>query len=135
MVLSGPPALKHAPVFRYSRFLRPMYEKVCDTELELMALMREPVDWLGSWYRYRRRDDMAGHPNSTKDMSFDAFVQAYCAGEKPSYADVGDQAKFLRPHPSGCAVKHLFAYESQNEWLAFLHEKLGQFAALPVVNA
>lgn len=135
MVLSGPPALKHAPVFRYSRFLRPMYEKVCGAELELMALMREPVDWLGSWYRYRRRPQMRGQLNSTHDISFDAFVEAYCQKERPSFADVGDQAKFLRPHPSGCAVKFLFAYEARTEWQDFLALRLGGLPDIPVLNA
>lgn len=49
LVMSQPPELKHAPLYRYNRFIRPMYEKVCDAELEVMAVMREPVSWLGSW--------------------------------------------------------------------------------------
>ena len=42
----------------------------------VVALMREPVDWLGSWYRYRQRDGMARPQNSTREISFDAFVRA-----------------------------------------------------------
>ena len=48
MVISDPPMLKHAPVYRYNRFIRPMFLKICDAELELMAVMREPISWLGS---------------------------------------------------------------------------------------
>ena len=71
MVISEPPMLKHAPVYRYNRFIRPMFLKVCDAELELMAVMREPISWLGSWYRYRRRPFMQGKPNATFDVTFD----------------------------------------------------------------
>ena len=77
MVISNPPDLKHAPVYRYNRFIRPMFEKVCGTKLETLAVMRHPVDWLGSWYRYRRRPFMKGRPNSTHEVTFDEFVRAY----------------------------------------------------------
>lgn len=55
MIISGPPMLKHAPVYRYNRFIRPMFQQLCDVEMELMAVMREPISWLGSWSRYRQR--------------------------------------------------------------------------------
>ena len=80
MVVTDPPELKHAPVYRYNRFFRPMFEKVCDVEMELLAVMREPVSWLGSWYRYRQRPFMKGKPNATHDLSFDDFVQGYMQG-------------------------------------------------------
>jgi len=98
MVISDPPMLKHAPVYRYNRFIRPMYQNVCGVELELVAVMREPVSWLGSWYRYRQRPFMAGKPNSTAAISFDDFVLAYMKGKKPGFADVGSQAKALSQH-------------------------------------
>ncbi len=52
LVISEPPMLKHAPVYRYNRFVRPMFLNVCDTELEVMAVMREPIGYLGGWWRY-----------------------------------------------------------------------------------
>ena len=51
LVITDPPLLKHAPVYRYNRFIRPMFVNVCNAEMELMAVMREPVSWLSSWYR------------------------------------------------------------------------------------
>jgi hypothetical protein len=124
MVISEPPMLKHAPVYRYNRFIRPMFLKVCDTELELMAVMREPVSWLGSWYRYRRRPFMEGKPNSTHDVSFDDFVLAYMKGDKPGYADVGSQANFMKSQPNGTGITHFFRYEDQPRLRAFLEERL-----------
>ena len=58
LVINNSPLLKHAPVYRYNRFIRPMFLNVCDAEMELMAVMREPVSWLSSWYRYRQRPFM-----------------------------------------------------------------------------
>lgn len=125
MVISNPPELKHAPIYRYNRFFRPMFEKACKEEnMETVAVMREPISWLGSWYRYRRRDSMKGQAKSTHDMSFDDFVEAYCQGKRPPFANVGSQAKFLEPRPNGTSVTHLFRYEDQPRLLEFLERRL-----------
>lgn len=124
MTLSDPPELKHAPVYRYNRFLRPMFKNVCGVELELMAVMREPISWLGSWYRYRQRPFMDGKPNSTRGISFDEFVLAYMKGSRPSFAEVGNQANFMRAQPNGTAITHYFRYENLPRLTAFLEERL-----------
>jgi len=125
MIVTDPPELKHAPVFRYNRFFRPALEKFIGAPLDVLAVMREPVDWLGSWYRYRRRPFMQGQRKSTHDLSFDAFVDAYTRGEKPPFANVGSQAKFLEPQKNGTAVTHLFRYEDQTGLQQFLQDRLG----------
>lgn len=124
LVISDPPELKHTPLYRYNRWIRPMYEKVCSAELEIAAVMREPVSWLGSWYRYRQRPALDGNPNSTKGISFEDFLHGYCKGKPPAYANVGSQAKFLEPQPNGCKVSHLFRYEDQDALKAFLEQRL-----------
>lgn len=125
MVISEPPMLKHAPVYRYNRFIRPMFERVCDVELELMAVMREPVSWLGSWYRYRQRPFMEGKPNSTHGISFDDFVLACMKGSKPGFADVGSQFQFMKSQPNGTGITHFFRYEDQPRLQSFLQDRLG----------
>jgi hypothetical protein len=124
LVVSNPPELKHAPVFRYNRFFRPMLEKFIDEKLDVMAVIREPISWLGSWYRYRRRDFMKGMPNATHDISFDGFIEAYMRGDKPGFANVGSQAKFLEPAGNGTAATHVFRYEDQAGIIAFLERRL-----------
>jgi hypothetical protein len=134
MVVSDPPELKHAPVYRYNRFFRPMFEKACKAELETFAVMREPISWLGSWYRDRQRPFLDGKPNSTAEMSFDDFVLAYLRGDKPPFANVGSQAKFLEPRPNGTKVDFLFRYEDFAGWTGFLHDRLGGEIAFEQVN-
>lgn len=130
-----PPELKHAPLYRYNRFFRPMFEKACLTDtIETLAVMREPVSWLGSWYRFRRRPFMKGKPQATFDVSFDEFVSAYIQGDTPGFANVGSQAKFLEPRPNGTAVTHLFRYEDQPGLLHFLQERLDMQIELPRSN-
>ena len=134
IVVADPPELKHAPVYRYNRFFRPMFEKVCKAQMETVAVMREPVSWLGSWYRYRRRPFMKGKPNATHDISFDQFVQAYVQGNQPGYANVGSQAKFLEPRPNGTSVTHMFCYETPQTLLDFLAQRLGHVPELKREN-
>jgi len=69
MSVSDPPELKHAPVYRYNRFFRPMFEKACKAEMETFAMMQEPISWLGSWYKYRQRPFLYGSPKSTAQIS------------------------------------------------------------------
>lgn len=125
MSIQDPPDLKHAPVYRYNRFIRPMLEKFGATDMETVAVMREPVDWLGSWYRYRRRAFMAGHRNSTDQISFDQFITGWMEDNPPPFAYVGSQAKFLEQRRNGTGVTHLFRYEDQAGLRAFLQERLG----------
>lgn len=134
MAILNPPELKHAPVYRYNRFFRPMFEKMGANDMETLAVMREPVSWLSSWYRYRQRPFMAGKPNSTEGLSFDDFVDGYCKGNRPGFADVGSQAKFLEPRPNGTRVTHLFRYEDQGRLIGFLEERLSVTLDLPREN-
>ncbi|WP_425098322.1 gamma-glutamyl kinase [Tropicibacter sp. S64] len=134
MTVLDPPELKHAPVYRYNRFFRPMYEKMGAPDMELLAVVREPVSWLGSWYRYRQRGFLEGKPTSTRGMSFDDFCQAYARDDRPAFANVGSQAKFIEPRPNGVSVTHLFRYENQSGLIDFLQDRLDIAIDLPREN-
>lgn len=125
MTILDPPHLKHAPLYRYNRFVRPLLETAGGAQMETLAVIREPVSWLGSWYRYRRRPFMDGRPNSTAEVSFDAFVAEYLKGKPAPFAAVGSQAKFVEPQSNGLRVDHLFRYEEPDRLQAFLAKRLG----------
>lgn len=124
VVIRDPPELKHAPLFRYNRYFRPALERFAGGPLDIVAVMREPVEWLGSWYRYRSRPAIAGQPNSTRDITFDEFVRAYLRRPQPAFANVGSQAKFLEPLKNGTAVTHLFRHADSRGLDAFLESRL-----------
>ena len=134
LAITDPPALKHAPLYRYNRFIRPMYERVCGVDLEILAVVREPISWLGSWYRYRQRPFLAGKPNSTAGKNFDEFVRAYTMDKRPAYADVGSQSTFLKAPEGGAAVKYLFRYDDQVSLQRFLSDRLEQSFTLQQKN-
>jgi hypothetical protein len=130
--IQRPPLLKHTTVHRYRRFIGPFLEAASKDTFTVVALMREPTDWLGSWYRFRQRDETdAG--KSTKGISFDDFVRAWCQDPRPDFADVGSQGKFLRPR-QGVGVDRLFRYEEIDTFVHFLEERLGCEIILPRLN-
>ncbi len=134
MVLRDPPILKHSPVYRYNRFLKPYFVQAGGQTPELFAVIRHPVDWLASWYRYRHRDDLVGHQNSTRGITFDDFVLEYCKGKPAPFANVGSQAKFLTVGEGELGVDHLFRYEAQDKLHAFLAERLNTDIAFKRLN-
>lgn len=130
--IQRPPLLKHTTVHRYRRFIGPFLEAASKESFTVVALMREPTDWLGSWYRFRQREE-TDPGKSTAGMSFDAFVRAWCGDPRPDFADVGSQAKFLRPR-QGIGVDRLFRYEEIGTFVQFLEDRLNCEVILPRVN-
>jgi hypothetical protein len=131
--IQRPGALKHTNVNRYHRHIGPYLAAAAGAPFTVVALMREPRDWLGSWYRYRQRDGIPKPANRTNDISFDQFVAAWCADKVPDYANVGSQARFLTPG-SGARVDYLFRYEAIDGFVNFLEDRLNCGIVLPRLN-
>ncbi|MBN2905251.1 MAG: gamma-glutamyl kinase [Rhodobacteraceae bacterium] len=134
MVFRGPPGIKHMSLRRYQRHIAPLLETAGAPALETVAVIREPEDWLGSWYRYRQRPAVEGQPVSTKGVSFDAFVQAYLCDDRPAYADLGRQARFVAPIKGRRGVDHLFRYDDPDGLRRFVEGRLGGPITLPRRN-
>ncbi|MDT8855699.1 hypothetical protein RNZ50_11870 [Paracoccaceae bacterium Fryx2] len=133
VVVQRPPVLKHTTAQRFHRFLGPYFEVASGHPFTVVALMREPRDWLGSWYRYRQREDVTEPHKSTVGLSFDQFVTGYCADPQPEYAAVGSQARFLQSK-NGKGVDRLFRYDQIETFIDFLEDRLGCEIILPQLN-
>ena len=55
MAILDPPVLKHLPIYRYDRFLKPFFLKAADKELETVTVVRNPIDWILSAYLHTCR--------------------------------------------------------------------------------
>jgi hypothetical protein len=130
----NPPAKKHVTAQRYRNQLAPFFENRGERKLETMAVIREPIDWLGSWYRYRARPEIAGSAASTAGIGFEAFVEAWLSVPEPEFARVGRQSRFVSDASGTVIVDHLFRYEQLDEAVAFLETRLGQRLVLPRRN-
>ena len=126
VILRDPPGLKHTNARRYERRFRPLFEHSDLSPVETVAVFREPISWLSSWFRYRQRAGLKGHPNSTFGLSFDQFIEAYLSETRPPYADLGSQGRFVTDDNSELLVQHLFQYEDMPSFEKFLEHRLGE---------
>lgn len=123
---------KHTPAARYNNKVVPFLEDTFGVRPASVAVMREPVEQIRSWYKYRAQPRLDGTAVSTKDISFDQFVREVIA-DAPKRAQIGRQFNFLTDK-GAVAVDHLFAYAAQDVFLGFMSERLEQRIALAAKN-
>lgn len=129
-----PPGQKHVSARQYRNRLANFFEQRGKRPMDVVAVMREPVDWLGSWYRYRSRPQLDGKPNSTAGISFDDFVTAWLSPSRPAFAEIGSQANFLTDDKGGLAVDRLYRYDRIADLVQFMEDRLSTRLDLPRAN-
>lgn len=125
---------KHTPASKFHHKIAPFLKEAYGVEAERVAIMREPVSQIRSWYRYRcgqpRR--MAGAvPPGT---SFDDFVEALLQDKPPEYARIGSQFRFLSDRNGALLIHSLFAYERAPVLLAYLEQRFEREITLERMN-
>lgn len=131
---SKSPKVKHITPKRFDRMIAPYALPLMNAPIISIAVIREPVEWLGSWYRYRQRSESINSPTSTKDISFDTFVEHYLSDDKPSYAKVGRQAQFITGGSEAPLVTQLWRYDAIADLTIFLNVHLGINFTLDTIN-
>jgi len=101
---------------------------------QTVAVMREPLRRLQSWYRYRRREQVVATKISTRGVSFEEFVLGYLEATQPPFANVGRQDRFLGWDGRSAQVDHLFDYNRLELLTGFLSKRIGTEIELPQRN-
>ena len=78
--LTRPPEIKHTDAAQFATYLRPYLLATTGHSYATLALMREPRDWLGSWYRNRQRDDDQCHRRAAQLEHRRCAILAACHG-------------------------------------------------------
>ena len=122
-----PEAARDAPHMNARTFARRWSARL-EAELggpvETVAVMREPLAHMDSWFRYRQRDAIRGRPNSTAGLTFAEFVEARLSDDPPPYAALGRQDRFLGFIDGGPPVTHVFDYADLGRMVDFLSDRL-----------
>ena len=136
VVINNPPEMKHINYKKFMKFMAPFIKAqtgLAREDYQVCSVMREPLDWLGSWYRYRTRDQLkkANHnraQNYTGDVSFDAFLEEVLKpkGQKPSYAQVGSPCAVARKANGAIGCDYIFPYEDTSGLYALIEERTGK---------
>lgn len=139
---SGEAALKHISARDFDKYIMEYYRRLLpDSQIETFCVMREPVEWLGSWYRYRGRKELRNpenilHKNYTGNITFSEFVEAYLQQQgRPPFADVGSQYRFLSMKNGSIGVDRIFPFERLDLVADYLTTKLGKKIKIRVKNA
>jgi hypothetical protein len=128
MVLRINPKLKHINCAQFHELMVPVLRKggYQRKDYEVVSLFREPVEWLESWWRYRKRPALHEENSRryTGDQSFEEFTVDYLErrqkvrGRPARFIALGDDLTV--------GVDRLFALERPDAWQGWITEKLGK---------
>lgn len=130
----NPPRLRHMNVRRFRREWRPFLNASYGFDGQTVSILREPLEWLQSWFRYRSRDEIKATDRSTANMSFDSFIEAVLQDTPPPFADVGHQHFFATSPEGAVQIDHLFVYEQFDQAVAFFEQRLNVALHVPAKN-
>ncbi len=127
LAVQRPAEMKHANATHFQRHIRPWLAEIVADEFTTIALMREPLEWLRSWYRFHLRDD-----DTDLNLSFEDFARRYIADPGSVTRGIGSQSAFL----GGATplVDRIFRYEDIDAFTHFLDERLDCAVELPRIN-
>jgi hypothetical protein len=141
IALQGPNHFRHTNLRDYIRYIRPyVIDKAGVATIETICLVREPMSWLDSWYRFRARHELrdphhASHHHSTADVSFEDFVRAFVSEEPPAFAaGIGSQFDFVKDDMDAIGVDTIFRYENVEDVVAYMSRRIGKTLTLPRRN-
>lgn len=128
MVLRINPKLKHINCAQFHELIVPVLRKggYHRKDYEVVSLFREPVEWLESWWRYRKRPALVDENSRryTGDLTFEQFTIDYLdrkqkvRGRPARFIAMGDDLDI--------GVDRLFALERTDAWQGWLTDKLGK---------
>lgn len=131
LAVQRPAALKHTNFAAYRAFIAPWLTAVTGERFTTVALMREPLDWLRSWYRFKLRDDETDPDHAMKGVNFEAFARSYIEQGGPT-ADLISQVDFLTD--GGARADVIFRYDDIHGFATFMEEQLDCVLSLPRLN-
>ncbi len=130
LAVQRPPEMKHVNAARFHRHIHPWLSGMTADHFTTVALMREPVEWLRSWYRFYLRDEQdAETPDNSR---FEDFARLYLAHPESVTHGFGTQSAFLTA--GDAPVDRIFRYEDMDAFTHFLDEWLDCAINLPRIN-
>ncbi len=135
-----PPALRHLNFRLYESRVLPLIEAgIGKADLETICVVREPLSWLYSFYRFRsrlalRNPSSPDHARSTAGIDFAAFLESAMRPEPPGYARIGSQFDFVRTPDGEIGVDRIFLHEYLDEAVDYLGAKVGRTLHLGYQN-
>lgn len=144
IAFNTPPHMKH---MTYAKFMNALATWIAGGgmfhrgKFTFVSVMREPLEWLGSWYRYNSREALASpdarsHSRYTGNISYDQYLKDMLLprDEAPDYAKLGGPCSVSQDGNGRIAVDYLFRYTDLDNMVDFIASKLGRSIELPKAN-
>lgn len=128
--VSKSPKWKHLTYFRARDLFGDLFDRAgCN----YVTVVRNPLDTLNSWYRYRSRDKVADDSRkSTRDISFEQFVSEWADGSTPR-ARVRTSVEFCY-NDDVLAPSIYWNYEALPQLTDWISDRIGEKLELPRLN-
>lgn len=134
LVFQGNAHTKHMNVREYDTFVRPMLRHFGHDDIELCAMIRNPVDWARSWFKYRQRDEELPE-FSTRGIDFNTFIDALLSDNKPTFTHyIGTQRDFVTNVAGIVSVEHLYRHDDISNLMKFLEERFEKKLEIQPLN-
>lgn len=120
----SPPPLKHMTALEFEQEVAPRLaaDGFPRDSYVTVALVREPVDLVVSWWRYRSREQVRDQPHSTHGVEFAEFARQVMRGEgrfrRPSEWASDAEGRVL--------VQRLWKYDHLDSFIGWLGEQIGR---------
>lgn len=108
--------------------------------IETFCLVRDPLEWIESWYRFRQRREIANplspnHKYYTGQIPYNEFILEYVKrGRRAPWANLRRQIDFLSLSDGQIGVDRIFAMDDLQGVASYLSKKLGAPLELPRKN-
>lgn len=141
IALVGLQTVRHTNFLDYDRYIKPYLKVRAQVDdLETICIVREPLSWLNSWYRFRSRSTLRNpaHPNhhkSTFGMEFSEFLTAYMSSNPPAFAkDISSQFNFVKNSMDEVGVDTIFLYEDLDSLVDYMSRRVDRNLKLKSIN-
>lgn len=133
VAMQRPEVLKHLNAEQYQAHFAPLLRTQSGENFTTIALMRDPLGWLRSWYRFFLRDELDDYAVDLRARGFEAFARDYIAGH-PALRAIATQSNFLTDAAGRLLVDRIFRYEKIDGFVHYLEDTLDCAITLPRIN-
>lgn len=133
---TGPFGLKHINAKAFQKWEKTLKAQFPGDKFVSCCVMREPIDLLKSWYRYRSRKDIKSVERSTSNITFDKYLNNLYEekDQDKSIRSLFDgQSRFLFPKDK-MLIDRIFPYEKFDSFIEFITNKIGKDFEIPRIN-
>lgn len=140
-ILDGHGGVKHTHVIDYERFIEPLLRLKCGPVVdayERIAVVREPIDMLQSYFKYLRRPGVESpghvdHARNTLGVEFADFLTEVCTANGNVFK-VSRPSGFVMDAEGGIGIDALFSFARLNDLSTHLSARSGTEIDIPFKN-